>query len=59
MTSADAEEMISRSGSLNHESDILHALFMNIRCSKCNNDCKFISKSKVHPFTGYEGPEVE
>jgi hypothetical protein len=54
MTSADAEERISHSGSLNHESDILHALFV-----KCNNDWKFISNSKVHSITGYEGPEVE
>jgi len=59
MTSADAEERISRSGSLNHESDTLYALFMNIRCSKCDNDWKFISKSKVNPITDYEGPEVE
>jgi hypothetical protein len=56
---ADAEERISHSGSLNHESDILHALFMNITCSKCNNDWKSISNSKVHPITGYNGPEVE
>jgi len=59
MNGADAEERISHSGSLNHESDILHARFMNTRCSKYYNDCKSISKSKVHPITGYKGPEVE
>jgi len=59
MNGADAEERISHSGSLNHGSDILHAIFMNIRCSKYYNDWKSISKSNVHPIMGYEGPEVE
>ena len=59
MNGADAEERISHSGSLNHESDRLHAVFMNIRCSKYYNDRKSFSKSNVHPVTGYEGPEVE
>jgi len=58
MNGADAEERISHSGSLNHESGILHVLFMNIRCSKYYSDWKSISISKVHPITGYEGPEV-
>jgi hypothetical protein len=59
MNGADAEESISCSSSLNHESGILHALFMNIRCSKYYDDWKSISKSKVHPITGHEGTEVE
>jgi hypothetical protein len=57
MNGADAEERISHSGSLNHESDILHGVSMNIRCSKHYNGRKSISKSKVHPITDYKGLE--
>jgi len=59
MNGADVDERIGHSGSLNRESGILHVLFMNIRCSKYCSDWKSISKSKVYPITGYEGPEVE